>query len=440
MESSYNETEWWAEELDYNEEGMEEDEASTEECAIDIYESIPALEECQTSEQIATLECDSHSPLAEEGELVEEGTSTEDAGEETPEYIADFLHERTHGPSSPMKLKQMRGERGSLLKGILAPPIVDSYMKHLTATVTRNRWNRELEKKRYKLGHRFSESITACYTLIKALRTLLPWEVAEEKRVELYMLAEYACACLCNALHQWRDQRRSSLLHKILLPKHWWLCHEKADHNSPRLFGKTTAKALIRHVFPPRPNKISNILHQELESRDKTRFIHKKSSDKDFLRKMEMWVESGCDVFEELEKLETFGLKLKQVFMPTKMDCNSHHLSRGSRNSPLKSRLCRKEYAISCDFTNAANALLMILERLPRGSRVACPVQVGVYFTCISLFKFDVYRRSGFLSSLGISKRCVKKLVEEYPIGNQGNLLGEDLIAVTREILNQKNK
>lgn len=417
MESHCNETEWWAEELDYDEEGMEESQTSEvqEEAAVDIYDSLP--------------------PFAEEGEIVEEDAVMVNSNKEPSTIMDDFLRERSCGPSSPMKYKQMRSERGSLLKGILAPPVVDSYMKHLLVTVTRSKWDRELERNRFKLGHRFSESVTACYKLIEALHTLLPWEVDEKSRSELYMLAEYAAACLCNALHEWRNQRRSALFHKILSPKHWWLCKERADENSPRLFGRTTAKALIRYVFPPRHNKISSILHEELQSRHKTRFIRRKNSNGQLLSRMEKWVENGCDVFEEVAKLEAADLKLERLFQPTKMDHSASHLTRAFKMSPSKKQLGKKEYGISCDITNAANALLMILERLPKGSRVASPAQVAVYFVCISLFKFDVYRRTGFLSSLRLSKRYVQQLVEDYPIGNQGKLLGDDLFDVVKGIM-----
>ena len=426
--------EWWSDVLDYEEDAEENS-------LGEIYDDLPAptpvhdMEEKKEDKIPGDMYTNLPAvPEIEEGEILESGTQQSgpntipaDNDKTSGISLGTLIQQRYNGPMCHIKHKQMKKTRGHLLKGILGPPIVDSYMRNLITAVTRTRWNKELEKKQRKLGHSFSEAIAACYTITRAADVVLPCEDSEEHCREIQMLLRYAGACLCNALHEWRTQRRAALLHKLLSPKHW-LCKLRGNRGSSRLFGKALARDLGKHVFPSRRDRISTILRDEIKSHNKGLYFHCSQSQQECLKNMETWVERGCDVFAEKDKLEEAGISLEKFMLPTKLEKSAIRIVKSRHDNIQKKQLWKSENKISCDLTNAANAFMTILMRMAPESRLCGLVDVGIHFACVALYKFDRYRRTAFLSSLRLSRERVEILIDQYPVEQNGNLIGESLL------------
>lgn len=399
---------------DYTEDLLDDSKEQTDDDVI--YGNLPPENNECMDEENSTLDCQ-EGIVNKEGEMLEE-TASCDKNEDK----ASFLYHRFNGALCSADHRLMKKMRGGLLKGILAPPVVDRYIKDIWRVLIRQRWNWMLEKKKYKIGHNISEAITSLYTLMRNCDIVLP----QDEQVKL--LLRYAAACLCNALFAWRRQRRDGILHKLISSKHWWLCKEREHRGSKRLFGKAMAKNLAKYVFTERSSRIADILQREIQSCNDDSYFHKKNDNEKHVLAMERWVENGCDVLDEYDMLQEKGLSVQRFILPTMLDPSVFHRRQFRDSNGRKKNLSKKEYRICCDLTNAANALATVFYRLSRDCVLFGQVEAAAHTVCKALYNFDCYRRTSFLRALGFSQEKVDEFLKRYPLENDGKLLGESLL------------
>ena len=445
--------EWWEQDLDLD---LEEDEGTLQDLSLEDVDGCDIAttdllgpEDMEGTDKAEltggpSLPSTSREDV-EEGELIDELLGEEilppGTAPGTVLQVEKFVWERMHGPECHQNLKEIRQRRGHLLKGVLGPPVVDYYIKNILRMETGKQWDRELERKRYKLGHGMSESIAACYTSMERAQEELVKSVDYKMYREVLALLRYGMACLCNALHEWRRQRGRALLQRLLSPGQWWLCNSIENRGCRTLFGKQMARDLRRHVFRSRSGRVAEVLHREMHSKDKSHFSHRKNSESECLVSMERWVERGCDVFEEKERLENEGVKLTRIIVAGKIESRAKQLQKRTRERQSKKKqLCRSEYSISCDLANAANSLIAALALLPPlAGSLAGSLETAAHLVCICLFRFDTYRRAGFLSALGLGRNRVNEMTTAHPIENDGTLIGDPLMSCLEQIMKKRH-
>ena len=361
--------------------------------------------------------------------------------------VREFVWERRHGPVSWLKLKQLRRRRGSLLKGILGPPKVDGYIREIMDIESNPRSRPGLSGRRYRLGHQLAECIGTCYTVTRKVRGQLTRKARGQLRghrdweflPEVLALLRYASACLCNALHTWRLALCRSLLKAFLPSSHMWLCDQPWSNNCCTLMGKVTARKLQRHVYSSRGGRVAGIIRRELQAGHSCGNFPNGETKDETLSLMEEWVQEGSDIRAEKKSVLRAGVHINRVILAAKIKGKEDTFLKQFRVGRTCRKLRKKEYLLSCDLADAANALIAALKILPpQHLKMARSIEACAHFVCISLFHFDLYRRERIVSGLRVKGGLLGQYSSSFPMGNDGFLFGDDLIFGLKKALQKK--
>ena len=343
--------------------------------------------------------------------------------------IEELVWERKHGPVSQLKMRKLRSRSARFLKGILGPPKVDGYIKDIMAVVSGRRSKAELSSRRYSLGHRLAECIGTCHTTTRRAKKWLKDHVNRDLILQVTALLRYARACLCNALHTWRVLLSRSLLAAFLPRSEMWLCDKTSSNHCCTLLGKATARKLRNHVYSSSRGPVADIIREELQARHSCgNFPNGKTKDKT-VSSMEKWVREGSDLLAEKEIVEQAGGRIDRVILAASIEGKNAKFLKQFHRGKTSQKLREKEYLVSCDLANAANALIASLKILPpQALELVQTIEASAHFVCISLFHLDTYRREGILSGLKLRGGRLGRYASSFPVGNDGLLFGEDLL------------
>ena len=323
--------------------------------------------------------------------------------------VGALAWESRHGPVSQLETTILRKKRGQLLKGILGPPKVDWYIREIMGVESRQRSRAERSSRRCRLGHQLAECIATTYAATRQARKQPKGWKSGEIHLQLTVLLRYACACLCNALRTWRLLLSRSLMAAFLPRSHWWLCDETLSDNSCTLETKASASKLQKPVSSSRDGRAGRTCGN---------FPNSKTKD-ETISLMEQWVQEGSDTHAEMENVLEAGVCIHGVIVAADIE----------EESETCQKLRRKEYLLSCDLANAANALIAALNILPpQALKLLQSIELSAHFVCISLFYFDGYREEGILSGLRRRGGPLGLYSSYFPVGNEGLLFWEDLI------------